>query len=188
MNADLQEKLDDLRQDVMRSVRYHDHREGFLKSCHTAVMFLVALSGSYAVVVFGTTMGEYLHPAVKLAPFFVITALSLLDIVVGFATKAALHGEFKRKYARVERQMVDVGENASEEEVARLRKKYLLIEVDEPPVLTVLNCVCHNEVAVIENKADDMVYLSPLQRLLANMLDWRPHTVMPAVPKPSARS
>ena len=188
MNADLQEKLDDLRQDVMRSVRYHDHREGFLKSCHTAVMFLVALSGSYAVVVFGTTMGEYLHPAVKLAPFFVITALSLLDIVVGFATKAALHGEFKRKYARVERQMVDVGENASEEEVARLRKKYLLIEVDEPPVLTVLNCVCHNEVAVIENKADDMVYLSPLQRLLANMLDWRPHTVMPAVPKPGARS
>ena len=173
---DLQETFDDLMWDVRRSVRYHSRRREFFSSWHTLVMAFVVVAGSASIVTFGTALGESFPLWIRLLPMAVVTMLGLLDIVLGLASKAALYADLMRQFIRIEQQLEGIRCDLSEKELVRLKNEALDIELGEPPVLHVLNKLCHNELARamgMELKRQDRVAWH--QRLLANYFDFQEH-------------
>ena len=166
---DTKESYEALEWQIMRSIRYHERRERFFKIWHTIVMSAVVLAGAYGIVMLGFKID--LPTWIKLAPMVILSVFSAIDVVVGFATKAALYNELKRRFIKIQIKMIDMRDN--QEGIDQLMKDVLTIELDEPPILDILNIICHNEVATIKGEEDRMVKLTSVQRLLAPLLDWQ---------------
>ena len=170
-------KFHDLLWKVRRSVRYYNRRQAFFNRCHVLVMTLSALSGSVGVVAIGSAMMASWPDSLKALPFALITVFIMIDVVVGFASKAALYGDLKRRFVYIERRMVALGDDPPEEEVRKLHMEVLDLEAEEPPVLHVLNVICHNELLRAEGREDKPHDISTVQRWLAPFCDWKEHTV-----------
>lgn len=176
LDMDLQETFDDLMWDVRRSVRYHSRRREFFSFWHTLVSVSVVMAGSASIAAFGTALGEGFPLWIKLLPMVLVTMLGLLDIVLGLADKAALYADLMRQFIRIEQQLEMIRHDLSEKELLRLRNEVLSIELGEPPVLHVLNTLCHNELARamgVERKYQ--IPVAWYKRCLANYFDFREH-------------
>ena len=159
---------------VRRSVRYHDRRSGFFRGCHVLVMVVVLLAGSSSAAAIFSAVGAgggdlSLHW--QLLSMGLITLLTTLDLAIGFSGRAWRYADLKRRFIELEQKLV-TREQPSADDLAALTQERLAIEMDEPPVLRVLDILCHNELLVaMDRDRADLVQVGFLQRRLAHFFD-----------------
>lgn len=173
MSGNVQKDYNALLFGVQRSVRYHDRREGFFRWCHTFVMFSAVVFGSATAVTFGAEIGESLPLWVRLLPAMLMTLFSAVDLVVRVSDKAHLHAGLRRQFIDLERQLIVRRREAPLDDlVSEITDKRLQIEATEPPVLKVLDTLCHNELMRANgHERKDEVPVNWLQRLCAQFFD-----------------
>ena len=159
---------------VRRSVRYHMRRRRFYERFHDVVLLVAAASGSATIAAFGSELTANLPSWVAVAVPAAVTIMALVDLVVGSMRKTSLHTDLGRRFIALERRLVAAGSSPSEAALAEATGERLAIESDEPPVLRVLDTLCHNELLrAMGYPRSKFVRVTALQRLLANWADFR---------------
>lgn len=125
---------------VRRSVRYHVRREQFFDRAHHVGMFITAFSGSATIA---TLLAG--HSALVTAAAAATAIAGALDMVFGLARKARRHNNLAREFIALERDLVRAGEELPPPRLRELETARLDIEAREPPVLRVLDTMCHDE-------------------------------------------
>lgn len=157
---------------VQRSARYHNRRRRFFEGLHRTTSALAVLFGSATLTSIFAKLPEGYTVAMALG----VTALGSIDLVVGFASSAWAHADLARGFIDLEAQML--GAPRTEAELHRFKAARLAIERDEPPVLHVLNVICHNDLARAMGLPQiEMAHLSWMQRALAHFFDIGMHRV-----------
>ena len=124
---------------VRRSIRYHNRRRRFFDGFDKFAKILSVIGGSAAVA---AIVGSAHWAAVIFSTIVAVT--SAISLVVGPAQGARLHAELAKRFARLEHDVV----RSKRPDADRLNEfvaDRLLIEAEEPPILRVLDTLCHNE-------------------------------------------
>ena len=154
---------------VRRSVRYHRKRQAFFESLDRWTSFCLLLLGSGSVaLILHENDGWAMVAGVLVAVF------SSLKLVFAYSRKAARHGRFASDFTRIEKKQIADESDQAVKEATGLR---LELEANEPPILRVLDILCHNELIRamgIDNPGEKVPVLW-YQRLLANWFDVREH-------------
>ena len=140
MTSDLDDKTYDLLFAVRRSVRYHDRRRRFYEIWNTVTVAGAVIGGSSAFAALmadSTTVSAILSAAVAV--------LAALDLAVGTARRADRHGDLARQFIALEQDFAH-GRSLEDDEYEALTRRRLAIEASEPPVLRLLDAMCHFEV------------------------------------------
>lgn len=150
---------------VRRSIRYHSRRQGFFERLHIVTSFIALMFSSAATVaLFGD---DALGVAKWLA--FIVTAAAAVDLVIGTAGKASTHAVLARRFIQLEMRLLDA---TSEEDLTAAQRERLAIESDEPPVMHVVDMICHNE--MLREMGYDQSHYAGIRwwhRLTANFTD-----------------
>jgi len=153
--------------DVRRSVRYHDRRVRFFDRVRKAISSLTLLSGSGAIITAISSAGQ----AYFITMAAIIAALSVIDLIADPAGFARLHNDLKRRFISLERKMVEADKSKSN--VKAFTAARLAIEADEPPVLRVLDLLCHNEMCrAMGYDEKHCKKITPVQQILAPFMDF----------------
>ena len=175
-----QEKLEreknDLLFGVRRSIRYHSRRRQFYDRVHTIAATLTALSGSATIA---SVLGSFGQPWTIL--FAVIVAVSsAIDLVFGTDRASRMHDDLARKFLDLEKSIIITGntKHITEEILAEFTARRLDIEMNEPPVLKVLDSICHNELLRAMGFGEShFLKISWYQRFFSNFFDVREYTI-----------
>jgi hypothetical protein len=132
--------LDDLLFHVRRSRRYHDSRRGFLEGFQNFKNLASVILGSAAVVKLFTTAGGLFLTIAAL----IVGILSAIDLVYKSSTKARDHSDLRRRFIELEEEILGV-HDPTREQIHAWEQKRLVIEASEPPILKVLDAICHNQ-------------------------------------------
>ena len=154
----------DLLFDVRRSIRYHSKRQAFYERLDRLSDFALLLLGSGTVV-----LVLQAYPKLAVAAGFCVAFISGLRHVYSYGLKAGLHARFVRDFTQLEKRLCS---DDSDETVDAVTQERLDLEATEPPVMRVLDTICHNDllVAMGLDSEDQRVHLSWFQRLTANFL------------------
>ncbi|POA25649.1 MULTISPECIES: hypothetical protein [unclassified Pseudomonas] len=165
--AELQRRWEGLLFAVRRSSRYHQRRRGFFDRLDRTSNVASMVFGSAAFV--GVLQGDDLKKLALWASAG-LAVLAAVNLVMGSAVRARDHSDFMRKYNELEQRML---QPASEELLLSITADRLSIEANEPPVLRVLDCICHNDQLRAEGgDAGEYVTIGPLQRLFSPFFDF----------------
>lgn len=171
------EQWEGLKTDIRRSIRYHMRRVGFFERMHNISSFVSVMFGSAAVFSilkeFDTTFSA------AIAGF--VAAVAAVDLVWGTSSKARLHHDLARRFNELEQRMV-LEDEVSSDKWRNCYRERLSIEADEPPVLRVLDCLCHNEIARSMGLDNQVVEVSWYQQLFSNFVDLWPEKIRPKEP------
>lgn len=152
---------------IRRSIRYHQRRRAFFDRLDQFSNMLSVIFGSAAI--YGILEKNAL--GIALLASGTVTVLASINLVVGSAQRARAHADFMRRYVELEKLML---KPQTEECLLDVTQSRLSIEAEEPPVLHVLNCICHNEtMRAMGYKKDDMPKIGWFQRLVAQIFDFR---------------
>lgn len=159
--------------DVRRSVRYHHRRRSVYETFNlfsTASALVLGSGAFYAMFADHDTRILGILGAI-------VTVVSTIDIVVSSSAKSRLHADLARQFIALEREIVLVGDY-DEAKLRDFTARRLQIELDEPPVLRVLDALCHNELCRATN-ADKLDYVRIYwwQRAIANYGDIEPESL-----------
>lgn len=159
---------------VRRSIRYHSRRQGFYESVDRWTSFALLLLGSGSVAL---VLKD--HDTGALLVGFAVAVLSGLKLVFGLGLKAAQHAQFVRDFTTIETKLVA---DSSEETILEAHSARLNVEAAEPPILRVLDALCHNELlrAMGINDPKERVRLSRFQQITANFISWGEHSIAKA--------
>jgi hypothetical protein len=150
---------------VRRSIRYHQRRRSFFDRLDKISNMMSLIFGSVAV--YGTLQKNAEN--VALIASGLVTVFASVNLVLSSAIRARDHADFTRKYVELEKLMLGA---ESEERLLKVAARRLSIEAEEPPVLHVLNAICHNETMRAMGYAkEDLTKIGPLQRLVAQFFD-----------------
>ena len=140
MTSDLDDKTYELLFAVRRSVRYHERRRRFYEIWNTITVAGAVIGGSSAVAaVFADwTILSTAFPAV-------VAVMAAFDLAVGTARRADRHGDLARQFIALEQDFAH-GRDLEDDEYEALTRRRLAIEASEPPVLRLLDAMCHFEV------------------------------------------
>ena len=86
--------------------------------------------------------------------------------------------DLARDFTALERDMVRAGEQIDPEELNEFTARRLEIEMREPPLLKVLNIVCHNEEIIARGLSVSTVPVTLLKRGMAAFLDLNVHRLL----------
>lgn len=154
--------------DVRRSIRYHNRRRVFFDRLDQLTNMLSVVFGSTAV--YGVLEQQY--KIVALGAAGLVTALSAINLVVGSSQRARAHADFARQFIDLEKHMVL--SPPDERILLDTRSARLSIEADEPPVLHVLNVICHNEqMRAMGYPSNTLAKVGFWQRAFAQLFDVR---------------
>lgn len=107
---------------------------------------------------------------VALVALGLVTGLSAINLVLGSSQRARLHFDLARQFVEIEKAMMKT--EPSEENIAEFTDKRLTIEMDEPPVLRVLDALCYNEqLRAMNYPKSEMVNIGWFQRKMAPFID-----------------
>ncbi|WP_085725772.1 hypothetical protein [Pseudomonas sp. R37(2017)] len=152
---------------IRRSIRYHLRRRAFFERLDQLSNMFSVIFGSTAVYGILDTNAKVL----ALASSAVVTVLASINLVVGSAQRARAHSDFVRQYVELEKRMLVP---PTEDCLLAIMTDRLSIEAGEPPVLHVLNSICHNELMrSMGYKKEELVKIGLAQRLLAHFVDFR---------------
>lgn len=170
--ASLADRWHDMLFGVRRSIRYHKRRRGFFDRLDQCSSMLSVIFGSAAIYgILKSTNTEDL----ALISSGLVTVLAAVNLVVGSSRRAREHDDFARRFIALEKRMLGAESEQVLHEVSEAR---LSIEAEEPPVMQVLNCLCHNEqMRAMGYKKEELAQIGPLQRLFAHFFDWRESTI-----------
>lgn len=150
---------------VCRSIRYHQRRRAFYDRLDKTSNMLSLILGSAAI--YGVLQENAKN--VALLASATVTVVSSINLVVGSAQRGRDHTDFMRKYVELEKRML--GE-PSEELLLEVSTARLTIEAEEPPVMHVLNSICHNDMVRARNYAKKyFLEIGWFQALLAQIID-----------------
>ena len=174
LNADApEESRHELLFSIRRSVRYHNRRRMFFERLSRIITFLSLLGGSATVAAVLAKLGEP-----WILGFAILVAVSAAaDLVIGTAKSARLHNDLARQFIVVEKQIVTASP-FSQEILHHLTSQRLDIEQQEPPVLRVLDTLCHNE--LLRAMGYDRQHFKMVkwyQRWFAQFMDIREHAI-----------
>lgn len=165
--ADLNGRWNAILFGIRRSSRYHQRRRGFFDRLDRF--------SNITSVVFGSTafVGVLQGPDTKALALWASAGLAVLgavNLVFGSAVRARDHSDFMRRYVELEQRML---QPPSEELLRSIKADRLSIEANEPPVLHVLNCICHNDQLRAEDgHPEEYVIIGPLQRFFSPLFDF----------------
>lgn len=161
---------------VRRSVRYHNRRRRFYTAFHKWQVFLSLLLASTTMMAFAGAIGSGWPLWLKALPAALVSVLTGLDLVFGSVDKTWLHADLERQFIELERQLEAARDNPTAELIVRMTDRRLDIERQEPPVLRVLDTLCHNELLrAMGYGAEQQVRVSFWQRLVADFFDLWEH-------------
>jgi hypothetical protein len=174
MDDALRQNWNDLLFSVRRSIRYHSRRCMFFDRLHTITSALGVIFGSATILAVLTEEGR--QYAVWAAA--IVTVFSALDLVIGTDRSARLHQDLARQFIGLEKRMVNLGDNRTVQDLKDCTGERLDIESDEPPVLRVLDVLCHNELCrSMGHNREHMAKVAWYQRLFAQFIDLRPDSL-----------
>jgi len=172
---ELKKIKDNLLLDIRRSIRYHNRRRMFFERLHVIFSTFILLSGMTAFTTLLSEMKDGKEYAIYAS--FIVALFSAVDIVVGTSKKARLYLDLSRRFINLEKSMI-INNEISEETINKFHAKRLDIESEEPPVLKVLDSICHNELArSMGSEKKEYVKIRFYQRLFAQLFDLREHTI-----------
>ncbi|VVE41655.1 hypothetical protein PCO31111_04207 [Pandoraea communis] len=161
--------------DIRRSIRYHNRRRAFFDRLDQSTNMLSVIFGSAAV--YGVLEQQY--KAVALVAAGAVTVLSAINLVVGSSQRARTHADLARQFIALEKRMV--GAVPTEALILEMQSERLSIEAEEPPVLHVLNVLCHNEqMRSMGYPAEQMAKVGFWQRVFAQVFDFQQHKLRSA--------
>lgn len=167
----IESDIEDLEFSIHKSLRYLTKRKGFFDSLHHLSVVTTMISST---IVFATLFANY-QTASKWIMFLIIL-ISTIDISVGFSKKVDLYDNLQRRFTSL---LIDITvKSHTEDNLKKWEIERLLIEQDEPPVLKVLDLICHNEQAIAQGDNDNIYKVSRLQSFLRHFWsfdNWRPH-------------
>lgn len=156
---------------IRRSIRYHQRRRAFFDRLDQLTNAFALIFGSAAL--YGV-LGENADKVAVVASA-IVTTMASINLVVGSSKRARDHADFARQFIELEKSMIGKG---TEERLQAVTEKRLTIEASEPPVLRVLDIICHNEQMRAEGyKRGALAKIGPLQYLFAHFFDWRESTI-----------
>ena len=135
------EKLEELRFNVARSLRYHDKRRAFFELLGKTLQFSALVGSSAAVLALVRESGSDWLAVVFAA---IAAVASLLNLVIGTSTKYETYTKLKNRFIDLQARIDEIQE-PTEEEVAKVMKERHVIEKEEPSISIWLNKVCYNE-------------------------------------------
>jgi hypothetical protein len=148
------------------------HRSGFFDHLGIFKNGLTVICGSAAVA---TLFGALGSGATKIAPVILSTVVALvstIDLVIGSAKASRLHNDLARRFVELERKTVLAGD-MDEKTLREFTAERLKIEAEEPPVMRVLDTLCHNELAESMGCGKDQLYaVGFFQRRLAHFVNF----------------
>ena len=160
--------------DVRRSIRYHNRRRSFFDRWGIITNAISVIFGSATIYAIFQDNGLK-SLAVFLAA--IVTIFSTVDLVVGTNNKGRLHSDLARRFNELEREMTQAG-CYDESTLRTFTTKRLKIESDEPPVLRVLDSICHNELMrAMGHEKGDLLEIGWFQRLVSQFIDFREHKI-----------
>jgi hypothetical protein len=107
------------------------------------------------------------------------TVLAIINLHVGSAERAREHHELAGRFVSIEQKLAH-GRSLTDAEAEKLICERLEIHKDEPPIKRNLDTICHNELLrSIGGRNAQMWRVGPIQRMLADFIDWRPHATRP---------
>ncbi len=149
MTESLDDRTYDLLFGVRRSVRYHDRRRRFYEIWNCMTVAAATVGGSSAVAAFlSQPAWEWLPVAFSGA----VAVLGAIDLSVGTGKRADQHGDLARQFIALEQKFAH-GRDLEDAEREELTRERLRIEASEPPVLHLLNVLCHYE--LLRSLGDD---------------------------------
>lgn len=158
--------------DVRRSVRYHDHREGFFTLIRNAADLFVFVGMSAAVMEIATEFGSSWPLYWQLSLPLTGAVLVGIALVYQVGPKSALHNALKRRFIVLEQKLIQHQKSITEELLVELQQERLIVESEEPPILRVLDTICYNEIVwSMDLGHDHMKQVTRLQRLFAHFFD-----------------
>jgi hypothetical protein len=182
--AKIESEWDDLFFGVKRSVRYHLHRRKFFERWKLIANFLVIASGGTVITV--TSSGDVNKSAWLIGSGIVVAIVGTLDLVIGFSDKVRDQRDFVKAFSDLEAEMTE--DSVTKTRLVEFTNKRLKLEVDEPPIMHVLNKFCHNELVIamgypLENLAEIQWW----QRLSMQYIDVLPERIKTAKQVEEAR-
>jgi hypothetical protein len=157
---------------VRRSIRYHNRRRDFFDTFNQITTAFSLIAGS--ATVYGVLHAPDSHE-LAIWSGMVVTVLSAFNLVVGSARQARLHHDLSKKFITLEKKML-----AEDGQIKEWQTERLDIEAEEPPVLRVLDCICHNEMLRSMGYNDEhFAEIAWYQRWFAQFFDIRDYTIKP---------
>lgn len=161
---------------VRRSVRYHNRRRRFFTALHKLQVVCSLFLASVAVMAFAEAIGNEWPRWAKALPAALVSVLTALDLVFGWVDKTWLHADLERQFIELERQLEAARDNPTAELIVQMTDRRLDIERQEPPVLRVLDTLCHNDLAhAMGHGAEQQVRVGFWQRQFAHLFDFGDH-------------
>lgn len=150
---------------VRRSIRYHQRRRAFYDRLDQLSNMLSLIFGSAAI--YGVLEDNAKN--VALLASATVTVVSSINLVVGSAQRGRAHADLMRKYVELEKRMLG---HETEERLLEIDAGRLSIEAEEPPVMHVLNAICHNEtMRAMGYKKKDLPEIGWFQSFVSQILD-----------------
>ncbi len=169
---DLDRAWHDLQFDIRRSIRYHNRRRTHFDRLDKLANMFSVVFGSTAV--FGVMERDY--QALALTAAAIVTIVSAINLVVGSSLRARDHSDLARRFVDLEKELVKEG--PSLDRLKRLKVARMDIEADEPPILRVLDCLCHNEEMRAQGyPPEQLARIGWFQALLAPLVDIGEHRI-----------
>lgn len=163
----------DLRTDLSRSVRYHSARVKHYDGLDSWAKLMELAFGSGGAFM-GLIGKDPIVAGWLGASVFMVAASTL---IFRTSQKARLHGDLGRRYIQLLRDLEIESTTVDQEKWRRFRARRLEIEAEEPPVLQVLDSICHNQEARAQGSDHgQFVKVSAIQSTFANWIDlWPSH-------------
>ncbi|MDB6064205.1 MAG: hypothetical protein JWR26_413 [Pedosphaera sp.] len=159
---------------VRRSIRYHTSRKRFFDRFRKFITFLTAALGVTTL----TMLLSNIQPIWPMVTAVLVSLFATIDLILNTAEGARLHGELARRFIELEMDIVLAGETLDDAQLRQFAGRRLRISMEEPPIMRVLDCVCHNE--LVEAMGHGSIYevkVTRTQRFFANFWDISPREI-----------
>ena len=151
---------------IRRSARYHEHRWRFYELWTTVTVTVSLLGGILVAAVSIYFPSDPWLPAVFGG---VIALMNVTALSVGVFRKANLHANLLSSFVQLESRFPP-GFELTEEEYNDIHRERLVIQKTEPPVLRLLDVICHFEILRAMGYQYEKPAISLSRRILARFL------------------
>ena len=160
---------------VRRSIRYHNRRRQFFDRVGRLTDALSAISGSGTII--ALLSKNFTECTVYLAGATAI--FSAVNLVWDTKGNSRLHHDLARQFISIEKRLIDP--NITPEQINKAESDRLEIEAGEPPILRVLDLLCHNELIKAMGLEREKGYDIKIWRaMFAHFFDFFPSSIKPA--------
>jgi len=157
---------------VRRSIRYHNRRRQFFDRISKVTDALTAIAGSGTII--AALSQNFTNFSVYLAATTAV--FSAINLVFDTKGNSRLHHDLARQFISIEKDLVDPALTPAI--INKAESDRLEIEAGEPPILRVLDLICHNELLRAIGREDDGYFDIKFWRsMFAHLFDVFPSTI-----------